>query len=680
MTYQEFIEQFHIRLNPAQEAAVKTVNGPCLLLAVPGSGKTTVLVTRLGYMIRCLGIAPENILTLTYTVSATKDMTNRYISIFGDGDQVEFRTINGISSKIIAFYGRSIGRASFELEANEKDRLFRISRAYQEATRLYPTESDISEISTGITYIKNMMYGEEEIKKLEESCEYPLYNIYTAYNNSLKDDGRMDYDDQMVYAYKILKCSPDTLRHFQNQYQYICVDEAQDTSKIQHMLIRLLAGSRDNLFMVGDEDQSIYGFRAAYPQALLSFEKDHPGAKVLLMEENYRSNANIVDAADTFIQKNRLRHKKTLRATRDAGSAVTKIQVNGRAGQYEYLKNIAENCTEETAVLYKDNESILPLVDLLDRSHVPFQMKNADLSFFTNKVTVDITNILKFAMNPSDEELFMSFYYKLGLYMTKKEAEMVCAFSQHSGLDIPAAGLKYRGLSDGARSRFEDFAHDIRFLKSKKPVTAVSFIDTTLGYGRYLQQRHISNSKIYTIKELFQRCNTIQEALSRLQELSELIKNHSFGQSGILFSTIHSSKGLEYKNVYLLDAIDGVFPDRLFSGKREELESYEELRRLFYVGITRAKDNLFLFRTGDASTFIDEMTVKKNVDKKAPALSVAFEDYCNALSPGRKVIHKKFGEGAVISTKVPFVSIEFGGEKRTFGIQVLYEKNVLSII
>lgn len=680
MTYQEFIEKYKIRLNPAQETAVKTTEGPCLLLAVPGSGKTTVLVTRLGYMIQCLGIDPNSILTLTYTVSATKDMAERYSSLFGVSDNVEFRTINGISTKIIAYFGQMIGKDCYKLETSEKDRVRRISKAYQTVTRQYPTESDISEISTSITYIKNMMCGVEDIRKMESECEYPLYDIYKEYNASLKADQMMDYDDQMVYAYNIMKCSPEICNQFRRRYRYICVDEAQDTSKIQHMLIRLFAGEKDNIFMVGDEDQSIYGFRAAYPEALLDFEKVHKGAKVLLMEDNYRSNANIVEAADAFIQKNRLRHKKKLTSTREKGTSVTRIQVTGRSGQYEYLKKVAAECKEETAVLYKDNESILPLVDMLDRECIPFRMKNADLSFFTHKVTMDIINILRFVRDTSNTDLFMSFYYKIGLYMQKSEAESICRISRQEGVSILAAGLKFKFQNEGCKSRFIDFAQDINFLRTRKPAAAVSYIDSSMGYGKYLQGRHISNSKIYTIKEILKRCENIDDGLRRMEELSDIVKNRAFGQEGILFSTIHSSKGLEYKNVYIIDVIDGVFPDKLFSGKREDLPAYEELRRVFYVGITRAKDNLYLFRTGEPSLFIDEMAVRRKEAKSSPTHTIAYEDYCNELKPGRRVFHNKFGEGVIQSVNVPFTKIDFGGNYKTFGIQVLYEKNILSFL
>ena len=332
MTDPEFIEKYSANLNTQQLEAVRTIDGPVLLLAVPGSGKTTVLVNRLGYMLYVKNIPSENILTLTYTVAATKDMSERFERLFGRdyASSLEFRTINGICAKIISHYGRLIGKTSFDLVTDEKDTGKMLTDIYVKYMEEYPTESDIKAVRTLITYCKNMCLTETEIKELGEDENLKLFEIFDAYNKSLRAGSLMDYDDQMTYAYRMLKSSPDLLEFYRNKYRYICVDEAQDTSKIQHMIIALLAGENGNLFMVGDEDQSIYGFRAAYPEALLNFEKDHKGAKVLVMDQNYRSNANIVALSDKFIQKNFNRHEKHMHATRDAASEVGIVTLSSR--------------------------------------------------------------------------------------------------------------------------------------------------------------------------------------------------------------------------------------------------------------------------------------------------------------------------------------------------------------
>ena len=346
MTDKEFIDKYGTNLNNEQLMAVRAIDGPVLLLAVPGSGKTTVLVNRLGYMLYVAGIAPENILTLTYTVAATKDMARRFEVLFGTemAEALEFRTINGICAKIISHYGRLIGKKSFDLLTDEKISGKILTDLFVKTMEEYPTESDIKTIRTLITYCKNMLLTEEEIRNIGKDEGIELWDIYNGYNSQLKAGSLMDYDDQMIYAYRMLKGSPQLLDFYRNKYKYICVDEAQDTSKIQHMIISLLAGESGNLFMVGDEDQSIYGFRAAYPEALLNFEKEHKGARVLVMDKNYRSDAKIVAVADKFIQKNFNRHEKHMCATRGAEDDIRVVSLDSRKAQYKYLLEMARNC------------------------------------------------------------------------------------------------------------------------------------------------------------------------------------------------------------------------------------------------------------------------------------------------------------------------------------------------
>ena len=253
-----FIKQYAAGLNPQQLAAVQAVHGPVLLLAVPGSGKTTVLVTRLGYMVLCCDVPPAQILTMTYTVAATHEMRGRFAARFGAelAGQMTFRTINGLSAVILQYYSRVYGRRQPELLTNEGDITRMLTDIWQQVNREFPTESTLKELRTAITYIKNMALTDEEIEGLETDLT-SLPELYRRYQAALKRAGQMDYDDQMVFALQILRAAPPVLAYFQQRYKYFCVDESQDTSKIQHEIIRLLAGRSLNLCMVGDEDQSI---------------------------------------------------------------------------------------------------------------------------------------------------------------------------------------------------------------------------------------------------------------------------------------------------------------------------------------------------------------------------------------------------------------------------------------
>lgn len=668
MTWTEFRNRFSIQLNQQQESAVQSVEGPVLLLAVPGSGKTTVLVTRLGYMIFCKGIAPERILTVTYTVAATKDMAARFARCFGVemAERLEFRTINGICARVIQYCSWKSGRTAFSLLTDEKRIAAMLSGIYQRIEHSYPTESDLQNVRTLITFIKNRMLGEEEIRALEKDAEIQLLRIYKAYNAELREHQLMDYDDQMVYAYTMLQRFPWLREHFQQQYPYICVDEAQDTSKIQHAIIALLASRTENLFMVGDEDQSIYGFRAAYPDALLEFEQHHPGARVLLMEENFRSDASIVRAADRFIQKNTLRHEKHMQPARPKQREIREIPLANRKAQYSYLLKVAEDCTAayaadpkrravaaggaqdtaeataetafadtrrpqiQIAVLYRDHECALPLIDLLERNGVPYRMRNADIGFFTNRVVLDICNIIRLAENPLNTELFMQLYYKLGTYLRKQDAQSIADISQLEGLSVWDVALKHGGLNAYTKGKVRAIQTHMRNLLKENAGRAVYRIVEYMGYREYMERSEIKDTKLDILRILADQEDSPRHLVDRLEKLRQVLKEKSSERDcPFILSTIHASKGLEYDSVYLLDVIDGVLPAQipkdLKKAEKAELEAYEEERRLFYVGITRAKDQLYVFTIKTQhSAFCDELfqrTPKKSSVKPAPTYS-----------------------------------------------------------
>jgi Superfamily I DNA and RNA helicases len=306
MEYEAFRSRFGLLLDGQQEAAVRQTEGPVLLLAVPGSGKTTVLLARIGCLIFCQDADPRSILTMTYTVAATEEMRRRFAGIFGGeiAAALDFRTINGVCARIIRQYEAQSGRSAFRLITEEGTSARLLREAYRRCMLPYPAESELEEIKTRIAFCKNGMLTDEEIRELDRE-NGNLFPIYDAYRAILRENRLMDYDDQMVYGLAILRRAPEILSAWRRRYRYFCVDEAQDTSKIQHEIIRLLAGESRNLFMVGDEDQTIYGFRAAYPRALTEFRLSWPEGRILLLETNYRSDAQIVDHADRFIQKTR---------------------------------------------------------------------------------------------------------------------------------------------------------------------------------------------------------------------------------------------------------------------------------------------------------------------------------------------------------------------------------------
>ena len=679
MDWNEFVNTFPIQLNQQQQEAVQSTEGAVLLLAVPGSGKTTVLVTRLGYMIYCRNIHPESILTVTYTVAATKDMSKRFADRFGEemAEKLEFRTINGICAKIIQYYGRKIGKTPFELVKEEKNTTGMLVKICQEHGMGYPTESDLKNVRTMITYIKNMMLNDKEIQKLEEESDIRIRGIYQAYCSQMREKKWMDYDDQMLYAYKMLRMDSRLLEHFQNLYPYICVDEAQDTSKIQHAIIALLAAKSENLFMVGDEDQSIYGFRAAYPEALLDFEKDHPGARVLLMEENFRSNAKIVSAADKFIQKNTLRHEKHMKAAREAGANIRKISLKSRKAQYVYLMKIAQECSTETAVLYRDNECAIPLIDLLERKHIPYRMRNAELSFFTHRTVLDIQNIIRFAMNPKDTELFMQIYYRLKLFFRKEDALNYTNISKEKDIPVWDAILQYGNLEEYQQNHVRSLRRQMKKLLDMTGDKAVDQILVYMGYQDYLKKMGMNANKLEIVEMIGSREDSPEKLLERLKELERIIREKKEEREcRFILSTMHASKGLEYDTVYLLDVVDGILPEKVLTSmntaSKEEIGAYEEERRLFYVGVTRAKNQLNIFATGKPSRFCNEL-LEKNISAES------YQKLSDELGEGVIVKHRKFGKGVVTEIEGEHIRIRFGDDEKKMDLKVLARLGLLEI-
>lgn len=592
-------------------------------------------------------------------------------------EKLEFRTINGICAKIIQYYGRKIGKTPFELVKEEKNTTGMLVKICQEHGMGYPTESDLKNVRTMITYIKNMMLNDKEIQKLEEESDIRIRGIYQAYCSQMREKKWMDYDDQMLYAYKMLRMDSRLLEHFQNLYPYICVDEAQDTSKIQHAIIALLAAKSENLFMVGDEDQSIYGFRAAYPEALLDFEKDHPGARVLLMEENFRSNAKIVSAADKFIQKNTLRHEKHMKAAREAGADIRKISLKSRKAQYVYLMKIAQECSTETAVLYRDNECAIPLIDLLERKHIPYRMRNAELSFFTHRTVLDIQNIIRFAMNPKDTELFMQIYYRLKLFFRKEDALNYTNISKEKDIPIWDAILQDGNLEEYQQNHVRSLRRQMKKLLDMTGDKAVDQILVYMGYQDYLKKMGMNANKLEIVKMIGSREDSPEKLLERLKELERIIREKKEEREcRFILSTMHASKGLEYDTVYLLDVVDGILPEKVLTSmntaSKEEIGAYEEERRLFYVGVTRAKNQLNIFATGKPSRFCNEL-LEKNISAES------YQKLSDELGEGVIVKHRKFGKGVVTEIEGEHIRIRFGDDEKKMDLKVLARLGLLEI-
>lgn len=678
MTPEEFSAQYMAHFSAQQKAAVQAVNGAVLLLAVPGSGKTTVLVTRLGYLALCCGVDPGSILVMTYTVAATQELRARFAALFPQlsGRTPQFRTINGLSAKIIESCSRLRGPA-FTLQENEGELAALVGRICLELHGEYPTDATVREIRTAITYCKNMMLGADEIRA--QHFDVPgFFTIYTRYCQALRAARQMDYDDQMTYALAILRKHPDVLAQFQTQYPHLCVDESQDTSRVQHAIIRLLAEKAGNLFLVGDEDQSIYGFRAAWPEALLQFPQTYPGAKLLFMEENYRSTPQILQAANAFIAKNRSRYPKTIRSVRPAGQPVQQVHAASRQAQIRYLLALAAQVQEPPfTVLYRNNDSALPLIDALERAGLPYRCRGAEDTFFTHRIVCDVCDILRFAAAPDDTERFLRIYYKFGAMISREAALAACAESARTHAPVLACLLAQGDLSDTCREAAEQLRARLDALPQTSGEALIRTIWGLMGYSRFVTERRLDPGKFSILCMLAAPQPSAAAFLARLDTLRQLIRTHRDAPDARLtLSTIHGSKGLEYDRVFLLDVHDGVLPaDPNGTDSTEDAQrAYEEDRRLFYVAMTRAKNELYLFDYPDVpSAFVRELR------QQLPKPFRTAEDFASILPEnacGLRYRHAVHGEGQILAQCGDAMLVAFAdGDRCLQAGQMLLERD-----
>ncbi len=690
-------ELLDLKLNKQQADAVRRIDGAVLLLAVPGSGKTTVLTARLGYMTEHAGISPDSILVLTYTVAAAREMKARFESMFGscDGRTPEFRTINGVAQRIINDFACFAGREPFSLITDEKQVNMTIAALYRNLKFEYASDSEIADIRRRITLAKNSMMTKEERETLETEG-IPFEAIFTKYQAWLKANRLMDYDDQLIYALRMLRGYPEFRRRYFSGYKYVCVDEAQDTSKIQHGIIKALAEGSGNIFMVGDEDQSIYGFRGAAPEFLLNFGREYPGATILKSEENFRSAPEIIRAADNFISKNTLRISKKMIPFRTDKGTLREINVQDIPMQYNRLMRILPNSDGRTAVLYRNNECALPLIDALIREGHDFSCRDTDCAFFTNKTVLDIMSILRIADNGGTADDFMRIYYKLGLYLQKSAAERVCADAAARNEKIFDCLLKSGVLSEQPQKKAVRIAAELKRMKSVTAARAVSLASNLPGYADF--ERAPDENKVEILAVLAEREKTISDFLNRLGVLRNTVMRGFSGSGKLTLSTIHSAKGLEFDTVYIISAVDGILPSAV-PGKSDdaaEIAQYEEERRLFYVAMTRAKNDLGIFTFSSekyGTLFSDEIfdktyTAARKKTRSAP-VSVGFtvdarshggRDEPDEFSVGREIAHNRFGVGRVTARNGDIATVQFeNGAVRRMSISHLKRKKIAEV-
>lgn len=709
--------EHNIHLNNQQRQAVLHKDGPCLTLAVPGSGKTTSLICRTAHLILNHHIHPSNILSVTFSRASAKDMKKRFYEVFGKvvRQNVYFSTIHRLALRIVSRYAKM---NHFEYTIIEGDnspiqKNVLLKKIYQQVNHSFPNEDELEALLSTISFVKNSMIPIKEFV----SYDFEISNfkeIYTHYESYKKKHHLIDFDDMLSLAFKILQKNNQLLSQYRKQYPYIQVDEAQDTSKVQHEIIKLLTFPRNNLFMVADDDQSIYGFRGAYPQALLDFSKTYKDSRVFFLEKNYRSSQEIVTISNTFIQTNTERYFKNMHTDNEDCAPISVVNVQNATDQLNYLLEEINQNRGITAILYRNNLSAVPLIDTLERDRIPFSMQGFNMSFFKHWLAKDIFAFLDLSLNPYDIASFERIYYKMNGYISKASVSFIK--EQPRSISVFDYLVGFPDLKPYQKKNLKRLKEDFHSLSHMKPLAALNFIEKDLAYKKYLKsncqrlkcsyenvlfiftQLKIIASKTDSIINFMERFNEIQKILYATKNKKE--------NTSIHLSTVHSSKGLEFDHVYLIDLVDGQFPPKSKIDHLEEEETMylEEERRLFYVGMTRAKKSLSLvvpkFQDGAymrPSPFLGE--VKKCVDECFPKLKdLSYTSKKNTYSKGIASIikqtnpsishpfkidtfvqHKVFGTGIIKAIDGDIAQIDFKNLGiRGLSLRICIEQNVLS--
>lgn len=713
-------------LNQVQKEAVLYNDGPLLLLASPGSGKTTTLNMKIGYLILEKGIAPHKILALTFSQASARDMEARFDVFFHNliSDKVKFSTIHSFAYAIVREYFYKHGKRFILIEGesekeNEDLRMgegYKLQKKYilrnifKEINGSNITEDQMEELLRVLGYVKNKCIPKTKVSQVKTAIKH-FDKIYEAYEFFKKKDINnilIDFDDMLVYANAVLKKDKMILTKYQQMFDYILVDESQDTSLVQHNIIEKLAEPHQQICMVGDDDQTLYSWRGAEVDKILNFKQTYPNGKILYMEQNYRSTKEIVDTANQFIKRNQKRYAKNMYTENPSKEPIRIFNMDTYEGQIQYVVEEIkkQQNLSEIAVLYRNNSSAINLINALDLAGIPFYIKDSDNKFFSHWVLKDILNFFRFAQNDTDVELFERIHKKFNGYISKKQ--MALLKTSHSNKSVFERLIELdRNLQGWQKSKLRDMQSDFSIMKNMKPKSAIRVIREVFGYDEVLEKT--SERLGFALEGLMDILNTLEilsdslesidEFETRLDYLTQLLKVSKYNKhkNAITLSTFHSSKGLEFEKVFMIDLVNEIIPTEnlIKDYKKGIIDEMEEMARLFYVGMTRAKTHLELLAYKQKgkekfkeSIFVTDVKkiLKPELSKKYEKMDKKVETNVSNKSvfevkAGNKISHKKFGFGEVLSVEKDVLHIQFeNGIEKSLSLSVCSENQLLTVL
>lgn len=592
-----------MKLSQQQREALHHYLGPGLTLAVPGAGKTTVLIHRILHLMKEHKIPSNKILSITFSKNQTIDMKERFLKtaeIYGQNTEAHFHTIHAFSYKILREYLRKNNLNFTLIEGNHQFNRYKlIQRIYFEKYRQYISQEEIDHFNTHYSLMKNKMIPLEDYLR-DTTVPHKFKDLYESYEHIKENHFLIDFEDMLYKTYEVLEKDKSILRRIKNQYPFIQVDEAQDTSLLQVKIINKISAPENNLFIVADDDQSIYRFRGADPSYLLNFKNRYPEGKIYFIEENFRSTPTIIETANTIIQKNKGRYQKNIFTSKKDKNPIRLIKTKTASGQYKFLAEELKERKEKTAVLFRNNLSALALAHYLGKEEINFQIKSSPAQYLNHFFLEDLFNIKKFSENPSDQHTFEKIYYKLGAYISKKQLSYLPTFEEN--IPILERLLDDPLIKDYQEDKVKNLKKNLNKIKNSDFPEAIDLIYYELQYEDYLDKKLRLEGRtesiqflIETYKLIFHGCKTAEELLFKRKKFLSKLALQEKSKSNITLSTIHRSKGLEYDTVYIIDLIEGEFPSRSQEPVlSERIQHSEEERRLFYVAMTRAKKELIL--------------------------------------------------------------------------------------
>ncbi|WP_188207186.1 DNA helicase PcrA [Alkalibacillus aidingensis] len=705
-------------MNDQQKKAVKHTEGPLLVMAGAGSGKTRVLTHRIAYLLAEKGVRPYNILAITFTNKAAREMKERVEKLVGeDAKDIIMSTFHSLCVRILRRDGDRIGidRNFAIYDATDQ------KTAIKEALRIQdidPKQFDPRSVQFAISQAKNQLITPKVMKQQANNYyEEQIASLYESYETILRKNGALDFDSLIMETYFLFERVPEVLHFYQNRFQYIHVDEYQDTNKAQYQLVQKLAERFQNLCVVGDSDQSIYKWRGADIYNILSFENDYPNAKTILLEQNYRSTKTILQAANDVIENNISRKPKELWTDNDPGAKVRLFEARDERQEARYVIDQIQELKEENscnyediAILYRTNAQSRAMEDVFVKSNIPYQIVGGT-KFYDRKEIKDLLAYLRLITNPNDDISFMRVVNvpKRGIGKTSIEKLQLHAEMHDLSLFEAVQDIALIGVSKKAGQQLQTFRSMIENWQKQQEFLSVTEIVgevlTHSGYEEMLKkdkslesQSRLENlDEFKTVTKQFEESSEDTSLLAFLTDLalvSDLDDTDEESNDKVTLMTLHAAKGLEFPVVFLIGLEENIFPHSRSLFDEEEME---EERRLAYVGITRAEQQLYLtyasMRTifgrsqfNEKSRFIDEIPselIEREGDLSIGTSNESFEDAISHLSNqaksssvnttqepkrkaqtirkqpptpqsfqvGDKVKHKKWGEGTVVKVE-----------------------------